>query len=444
MSGIDTGFYTQANPNALLQTAGAATSIRGQQISNMQAQQNLVTQQVNYLAGGLGILAKKPDLSQADMLNFANGALKEGIISPQTYQVEMQNVQAAGNDPAQLRGLATNYAQRALDAGNKFTSTFGNPLTISTGSNTIGAVQSPITGAVTPGSSIQQGMSPSDANSMVTITMPDGSVRQVTKAQSVQMFGASGNPLTQAAPAAPAPANQLTGQPSTPVPLAPLPSPQAHESAPGIAAPSPQQQAMFTQSAAQYQAAKNNDANYQANLVPLEKSLSLLPDTPLFGKGAQIPTDVAQVLNTFGIPIGSDQAKNASELDKYLTQVARGSGAAPNSDQQLLAAFSANPNMNTNKAAAIDVIKTMMALQRMQHAIVADADAQGIKPEAYSDFARRLGSTLDPRAFGVDMMTPEAKAALAKELQSNPAERHKFAQSLRAAAQAGVLGDGAP
>src|SRR6185312_10424186 len=114
----------------------------------------------------LGILAKKPDLSQADMVNFANGALKEGIISPQTYQVEMQTVQAAGNDRVKLQQLATNYAQRALDAGSKFTSTFGNPLTVQTGSNTVAGVQSPVTGAFTPGSSIQQGMSPSDANSM--------------------------------------------------------------------------------------------------------------------------------------------------------------------------------------------------------------------------------------------------------------------------------------
>jgi hypothetical protein len=438
MADIQTGFYTQANPNALLGTAQAATGIRGQQINNAQAQQNVVTQQVQYLAGGLGILAKKPDLSQADMVNFANGALKEGIISPQTYQAEMQNVQAVGNDPGKLQQLATNYAQRALDAGSKFTSTFGAPTTISTGSNTVAGVQNPMTGVFTPGSAIQQNMAPSDANSLVTITMPDGSTRQVTKAQSVQMLGANGNPLT--AQGAPAAGNALTGQTSAPVPLAPLPSSQ--DTGPGISAPSPQQQAMFSQSGAQYQAAKNNDANYQANLVPLEKSLALLKETPLVGQGAAIPTDVANVLNTFGVNIGSDQAKGYAELNKYLTQVARNSGAADKSIPQLEAAFGSNPNVDMNKPAIQDVLGTLVSLQRMQHAIVANADAQGIKPEGYSDFARRQGSSLDPRAFGVDLMDANAKANLLKELEASPAAKARFAQSLRVAAQAGVLGDG--
>lgn len=439
MPDIATGFYTQSQPNALLGTAEQAAGLKNMQAQNalfgydaLQARQNLVQNQVQYLAGGLGILAKKPDLSQADMVNFAQNALKEGIISPDVFQTEMATVQAAGNDPVKLQALAGNYAQRALDAGQKFQSTYGVPTSQDTGPATVYGNTNQQTGAFTPsGGAVLHGLSPSDATSQVTVTMPDGSARTMTKAQFIQMTG--GNPLTGASPP-PTSAPTGGGTPSGGTPTQP--------SAPGIGAPSPQQQAMFNASTAQYQAAKANDANYTANLVPLEKSLALLPDTPLFGRGAELPTQLTQVFNTFGIPIGSDQSKNASELDKYLTQVARGSGAAANSDQQLVAAFSANPNMSTDKAAAQDVIKTMLALQRMQHAAVTIAQQQGMdnNSQNYSTFASQWGAQQDPRAYGVDLMTPAAKASLLKELDANPAEKAKFATSLRSAEAAGVLG----
>lgn len=440
MPGIDTSMYTQSQPNAFLGTAQQAVGIQGQQLANQQAHQDLVKGQVQYLAGGLGILANKPDLSQDDMANFAQNALKEGIISPQTYQVEMQNVQAAGNDPAKLRPLAANYAQRALDAGAQFQSTFGTPTSVSTGSNTVLGNQNPFTGAFTPASSVQQGMAPGDANSLVDVTMSDGSQRQVPKSQAAGLVSGS-NQLTQAAPAGQAAQGNVTGStfaPGTGVPLAAPPSGPT----PGVI-PSAQQSSMFQASTAQYQAAKANDANYTANLIPLQKMIELLPQTQT-GLGAETTTNLAKVAQTFGInlPGSSTQADYYSQLEKYANVLARSSGAAPNSDAQLLASMSSNPNVTMNNAAAQDVAKTMLALQRMQHAAITTAQQQGMDntPQSYSTFASQWGAQQDPRAYGVDLMTPEAKAALRKELSGDPAAAAKFANSYTIAKQAGVLG----
>lgn len=440
MAGIDTGFYTQANPQAGLQAMemrnlGAQNQLLG--IDVQQKHQDLVKQQVQYLSGGLGILAQKPDLSQGDMMNFAQNALKEGIISPQTYQTELANVQAAGNDPAKLQALATNYAQRALDAGSQFQSTFGAQATINTGPNTVVGTYSPIHG-LTPQATVANGLSPGEAATPVTVTNPDGSKTTTTASQ----FAGAVNGLT-GAPSANAP-NPLTGAP--PQSPAPTASPSA---LPGINAPSGQQQKMFDASTEQYQAAKQNDSNYTANLIPLQKMIELLPKTQT-GLGAETTTNLAKVAQTFGInlPGTATQADYYSQLEKYANVLARSSGAAPNSDAQLLAAMSSNPNVTMNNAAAQDVAKTMLSLQRMQHAAITTAQAQGMdnSPQNYSTFASKWGAQQDPRAYGVDLMSPEAKAALRKELLAGTpaanAAKAKFLASLKTAAQAGVLGEG--
>jgi len=414
----DVGIYPQANPNALTQSAGQYLGLANEgqqnqllQTANQQTHQDLIKQQVGYLTNGFGALLSKPDLSPEDFLSFGQRALQEGIISPQTYQAEAANVQAAGNDPVKLRGLAQQYIARASDAAQQF--------------------------------ALATGYTPAAGGSPVQYTGPTGATVTTTQAN---FAGANGvNPLMAQPPASSpnalaqqAPGSGTPAKPSAPVPLAPQKSNAG--AAGGIAGPTPQQQAQFTASAQQQQEDLTSDANYTSNIVPIQKVISLLPKTPLFGAGAEVPTQVAKVLNTFGIPIGSDQAKNASELDKYLTQLTRSSGAAPNSDAQLVAAYSANPNMTTDKAAATDVIKTMMALSRMQHAKVAIAQSQGVAPEQYSTFASQWGAGQDPRAYGFDLMDPNAKAALKTELKANPAEAQKFINSYNTAQQAGIFG----
>lgn len=437
MADISTDFYPKANPNGFLDTAQQAMTIRNLGAQNallgidvQQNRQNLAQQQLGYISQNLGLLAQDPDLNMDKALSLGQRFVQEGVLNPQLWATESANIQATGGDPAKLRSLLLNYGQRALDAQAQFSNTVGTGSTIDTGPSTVVGAYSPVTG-FRPQGSVLHALNPAQASAPVTVTMPDGSTRTMTQGQFNALTGTS-------ATGAPEAGNLLTGgsSPATPGGTG------AGSPLPGIGAPSPQQQAMFTASTKQYQDAKANDANYTANLVPLQKSLELLPDTPLFGRGAELPTQLAQVFNTFGIPIGSDQSKNASELDKYLTQIARGSGAAANSDQQLVAAFSANPNMSTDKAAAQDVIKTMMALQRMQHAAITIAQQRGMDntPQNYSSFASNWGARQDPRAFGVDLMDPKAKAALLKELDANPAEKAKFAASLRAAEEAGVLG----
>jgi len=416
MADVNTDFYPQAQQGNLLTMMGGAQNLANAaqqnqllRTANQQTHQDLVKSQVNYLASGLGALALKPDLSQADLMGFGDRALAEGIINPQTHAVESQQVLAAGNDPVKLRALANQYQARALSAGEQYAAQHGY-----------------VAGA--GGNQVQVPAVDSNGN-------PTGATQSITQSQfsdpgnPLVSKGGGGNSLTGSSPANPT--NSPAPTSGVPAPSATAPVPLAPQK-PFVTA-TPQQIDQFKASAAQQQDDLSADANYTANIVPLSKVINLLPKTPLFGSGAQMPTEVAKVLNTFGVKIGSDQATNSSELEKYLTQMARSSGAAPNTNDQLAAALTANPSMTSDKSAAQDVVKTMMALARMKHTMVAQAQSAGIPPEGYSKFASTWGAQQDPRAYAFDLMTPEAKAALKTELKANPQEAAKFIGSYNTA-----------
>lgn len=421
MSGVETDFYQKApQGNPLLDTASGFVGLANSALDARQKQQDMVTKQVGYLVNGLSALASKPDLSQQDVVDFANKSLNEGIISPQTHAEEMKTLQAAGNDPGKLRQLLTTYGLRALDAGQRFSAQFGTPTLLDTGPSIQPLAVSPF--GVNPlGNPIDKGMTPSESNELVQFPGPKGNQLTTTKGNVPNVFGGQ-NQLLGPQEAAPAPAAQPAMPPS--------------QGATVVSGPTPQQLKMYAASADQFQQDKQDAANWQTAKLPLEKMIALLPSTNT-GKGADLLTIVPDVANMLGIPLGADQSEQLAELKKYANNLARQSGAAPNSDSQLAAAFAANPNTDMNNAAAQNVAKTVLSLARFKQGLTTTAIAQGIAPEDYSDFASQWANQLDPRAFGFDLMDQKAREKLLKGMSD--AEYSKFANSLQAAQQLGLV-----
>lgn len=439
-SNVDTSFYTQSNPNALLGTAiqaGEARNLSQQNqlltTENQQSQQNLGQQRLQYVAGQFSTLANKPDLSESDFANLGQSLVAEHGLDPVTYQTEMANVQAAGNDPMKLKALAQNFSMRALSGVPQLQSIYGSPVNINSGPAQIQGVQNPFTGGVTTSSSVQNALSPEAAATPTSVPTygPDGQPTGGSTLTTIGKFSAAQN-------AQPSVAN---GQPT------------------GMPAINPQQTTLNAASTAQFQQDRQLDANYTSDILPLQKVISLLPQT-LTGPGAETVSNLAKVAQTFGIniPGSASQAEAYDEIKKYTTKLAANAGAAPNSDAQLAASFAGNPNVDMNNAAAQDVTKVALSLRRMQHAMITTAQQQGIPPQGYSSWLAQTAGNVDPRAYGVDLMTPAAKGALLKTIQSDqpayqketanggqpksaPAiEYAKFINGLRMADGAGVLG----
>lgn len=448
MSGIDVGFYPQAQSNALLGTAGEVVGLANvgaqNRLINTDAQiqhLNLVKSQVDYLSNGLGALASKPDLSAQDLVGFGQRAVQEGILDPQVFQTEMQQVQTAGNDPAQLRALATQYQLRALDAGQKFSAQFGTPSTIDTGNAVQPVTSSALTGIHPLGAPIQKTLSPSELATPTTIG---------TTAQGQPITGTTGQLLAKAG------VNPLTALPETgtnalvPQTAAPAPataSPAAAPQTQGVITTLPTGQtealkAVGLKSGDQLATDLQTAAGYQSAVTPLEKAIPALEalGSTGTGPGTEQLNEIKSFLQSMGMPIAdADQIKNFDEARKYLVQFARGGGTGgdPNTNDKLAAAFAGNPSVGVSNAAAVDVAKTALSLARLQNAQVRAFQQSG-QPEAdYSKWAAQFNATQDPRAYGFDLMNPSQRGTFIKGLK--PDEKSKFVQSLRTAVQLGLV-----
>lgn len=222
--------------------------------------------------------------------------------------------------------------------------------------------------------------------------------------------------------------------------------------APGTAAAV---QAVNEQSGKDYAADLQRAKNYRADLYPSERVLDIVKEQGpnAFGPGTEGLNTLKSALVTW-LP-GVDQklidgVSNYEQAKKYLVQAARSNGATGTNDQ-LAAAFEANPNVKMSGATIENVVKSNIALRKMQHAQTLLFDQQGLKPADYSKWISTNQNVLDPRAFGFDMMTNEAKTKLLEGMatkdnagnwiakKGKEKEFKKFENSLGFANDAGLI-----
>lgn len=447
MAELAVNFYPKQAENSLLGTISQATDIQ-------QRHQDLVKGQVQYLADGLGALASKADLSQNDMLGFAQNALKEGIISPQTFQVETAAVAKAGNDPNALRALATNYSLRALDAGQRFSAQFPTPQLMNTGQAQIPVTAGPLSGIKQIGAPVQNQLSPAELAAPTTVGV-NAQNQPVTGTLGQFLHEVGANPLT-GQPATPTaqPANALLPSQNSPdasvapVPLAPLPQgPKGIVTAPAPGAAEAQTE-VGKGSGAQYQSDLAQAAGYQQATLPLVKALPALEalGTSGTGPGTEQINQMKSFLLSMGVGeaagIDPNNVKAFDEAKKYLTQYVNMTGNSGTNDK-LAASFAGNPSTEISNAAAVDVAKTALSLSRLQNAQVRAFGDTGLPPDQYSKYAKDFNATQDPRAYGLDLMAPAQRVTLIKSLKGDASkpdsEKGKFVQSLKTAMSLGLV-----
>lgn len=428
MPDMDVSFYPQQQPNALLGTAGAVIGLANNALANRQGQQNIALQQVDYLNQGLSALASKADISPDDFLNFGKQALQDGVISPQTYQVEQQQVQAAGGDPGKLRALATQYQLRAMDAGQRFTAQFGTPSTIDTGNSIQPVTASPLTGIHPLSQPIQKTLTPQDL-AQPAVVARNGVPTAGTQGQA--LIAAGVNPLTAMPNSATAPANALTGAGApapTPPNFSPLPVGETDA-------------AIKTGAAAGDMLASDRAtaANYQANVLPLQQAIqhinALGPNAT--GPGSEDVNTIQSFLQTMGVPVvDPSKVANFDELKKYLVQIGRSNGNSGTNDQ-LAAALAGSPGTTVSTLANKDILKTLLGIARLQNAKVMEFDKSGLPQSQYGQWAATFNGASDPRAYVFDQMDPAQRQSLIGSLSAG--DKTKFVQSLRTAVDLGLV-----
>lgn len=200
-----------------------------------------------------------------------------------------------------------------------------------------------------------------------------------------------------------------------------------------------------TQSGTQLAQDRIGAANYRREVFPLEQAIPALEGlgTTGTGPGTETLNQFKSFLQSAGggamLGVDLDKIKNFDEAKKYLTDWVMANGSTGTNDK-LAAAFASNANVGISNAAAVDVAKSALALRRMKQAQTIEFAKSGLPESEYTNWASTWNVAQDPRAFGVDLMTPKAKSALLADLnkKGHEGDKARFIASLRAADSNGL------
>lgn len=185
------------------------------------------------------------------------------------------------------------------------------------------------------------------------------------------------------------------------------------------------------------QKAGNIQADIQPDLTVLDIVKGKAPGD--FGPGTDAFNQLKKVAVTWLPNVDAKLIEDSKDFDtvkKYLIQGARSAGNTGTNDQ-LAAAFEGSPNVTMNTATIESIVKTRVALKKMEAAQALLANQQNIQPSEFSRWKAKNQNVLDPRAFGWDMMDNEARSKLVKRL--TPKEYQRLEQSVQFAHDAQLI-----
>lgn len=202
----------------------------------------------------------------------------------------------------------------------------------------------------------------------------------------------------------------------------------------------------------------NNDRqlaqNAQASLVPLNKVNELL-QTPegQTGPGTQVVNGwrdfmlanapwIAGLPGMGGLNEQTIKAATQDQIKKYMVQMAGAAAAqyGEGTNEKLAIAASGNANPDLSNLANRDVTRMSIALSRAAQAkpTVWDQTHGPADVPGYSKWATNWALNTDPRAFMLDLLSPQERATLGGEIaKEGPQAQRKFITGMQRAEQAG-------
>lgn len=469
MSEVDTSSYLKPaalpQQKSLLDQVGQFQQLES--IRNVIEKQklDLVNQRFKELSKGfVGLIADK-DLTADKVKSYVDNQVKLGYIPPEMAQVTISQL-PANADSATLKKHLEQQLQHAQTTVEALNYNFGVNDTQTDASRTYQGVRLPPNqgGGFRPATEMPIQLPPGTPN--VDTEGQKGYVGPAAPAGVRPSGMAVERPVAAAAPPAPLQAGPINnpavpGQSSNfggrvlsanvepPAPPATFAEridaarPQGRvitDLAPGVIEA---RGAVTSQSGKQFADDLARARNFKQDLYPAEAALKGVQELGIQGVGPGTPAlnDLKSAIITW-LP-NPDKAEiekvgKFQETRKYLSQIARTSGNTGTNDQ-LAAAFEANPSITMNQAATENVLKSVIALRKMQHAQVLLAENEGVKPEDYSKWVAKNQNNFDARAFGFDIMSDEAKKKLVTELKKDPKALKKFEYSLQFAHDADLI-----
>jgi len=466
MAEVDTSSYPKpaALPaqRSLLDQVGQFQQLESGKNTIEKQKLDLVNQRFSEMAKGFtGLIADK-DLNEDKVRQYVTNQVKLGYVPADMAAKTISQLppNADANTLRQHLRLQLQHAQTTVEAINSY---FGTPETANDGATTYQGVRRPAMegGGFAPATQQANQLPPGTQN--VDTEGQKGYVGPVAApgvrpAASMPVEQPTAQPAPRRLPVGPIDNPAIPGQssnfggrvlsavvePDTQLPannrFDAFPKRVVTDLAPGVMEA---RQAVTAGSGKQYADDLARARNFKQDLYPAQSALAGIKElgTQEVGPGTPAFNDLKSAIITW-LPNADkaviDKVGTFQETRKYLSQIARTSGNTGTNDQ-LAAAFEANPSITMSKAATENVLKSVIALRKMQHAQTLLAEKEGIKPEEYSKWIAKNQNTLDARAFGFDMMSDEAKKKLVTELKKDDKAYKRFESSLQFAHDADLI-----
>jgi hypothetical protein len=173
--------------------------------------------------------------------------------------------------------------------------------------------------------------------------------------------------------------------------------------------PRPDDKAKWEASSALYARDLEASTTYQQRIFPLAQVASILASGDVTtGQGADALNRAKSFLQTAAASMGWDaqtiQQAKYDEVTKYMQQYVNAQGMSARSDQALASAITGNPSSHLSTLANKEVVKPLLAVERMKQMATQDFKAGGGHPNDYMDFLSKWQTEHDPRAFLFDML----------------------------------------
>lgn len=476
MAEVQTGFYQnvpQVNPLERIKQVG---DIAQQAVGIEQAKLNLINQRFGIMTKQLSTFANDPNATPDKIMQWGQNLVKQGLIPAKMWAQEVAQLPApTGNAQQDAAALQAHLKQKLISMGNTQEAVnwqYGQQNLVDRGGQLQPIVSSPMFGVRESGAPIAKTLSPTERGAPVEIVGPNNERQIITRENALRRQGQPLGPAGevpslapgQAAPIAPPapqvqnplvkpsarsrPAGNPLGSPQTP-PVAVSPPPVVQAPAPAATAPTglttalppgvPEAAtAVGGASGQQLAADRAESAGLLQNSFPLREAIPKLEKLGPTGTGplTEGRQEIKSALVSLGILKPTEDVKTYDEARKYLTQFARQNGNTGTNDQ-LASAFAGSPSVGISNASAVDLAKAALAIQRMRAAAPLAFAATGKPPEKYSEFLQEYRQTQDPRAFGIDFMTPAQRNKLLDTMSAE--EKQKFLRNVNQAKKLGIV-----
>lgn len=182
-------------------------------------------------------------------------------------------------------------------------------------------------------------------------------------------------------------------------------------------------------------------ATYNARTFPLQQAIPLMEKlgTKGTGPGTETINHIKSFLLSNAPWVTEKQLSDVNSYDKankYMVDYVNRTGSTGTNDK-LAAAFAGNPSVHISNAAATDVLKSALSLEKMRNAQLVEFRKQKLPDNQYADWAARWNHEQDARAFGFDLMSADKQKKMLEGMK--PDELTNFKKSLRIAHEAKVL-----